>query len=90
MGGTVPGPRGGLTSTAFIEDFLAPLLHNTRQAEMLLAALRAQGFDRHARPLLLAFEAALSHRPEMLAELEPEVRGASQRVYERLIPPPQG
>lgn len=79
-----------LTSTTFIEDFLAPLLANTRQAEMLLAALRAQGFDRHARPLLLAFEAALSHRPEMLAELEPEVRGASQRVYERLIPPPQG
>jgi Flp pilus assembly protein TadD len=79
-----------LTSTTFIEDFLAPLLHNTHQAEMVLAALCAQGFDRHARPLLLAFEAALSHRPEMLAELEPEVRGASQRVYERLVPPPQG
>ncbi len=79
-----------LTNITFIEGFLAPLLHNTRQAEMLLAALRAQGFDRHARPLLLAFEAALSHRPEMLAELEPEVRGASQRVYERLLPPAQG
>lgn len=79
-----------LTSTTFIEDFLGPLLQEPRQAEMLLAALRAQGFDRHARPLLLAFEAALSQRPEMLAELEPEVRGASQRVYERLVAPPLG
>ena len=33
---------------------------------------------------------AIKDVPEMLAELEPEVRGASQRVYERLIPPPQG
>lgn len=85
-----PDLAAALTSTTFIEDFLALLLANTRQAERLLDAFRAQGFDRHARPLLLAFEAALSHRPEMLAELEPEVRGASQRVYERLVPSSQG
>ncbi len=73
-----------LVSPAFIEEFLAPSLKDAHQAETLLAALRAAGYDRHARPLLLAYEAALNNSPDMLSELEPEVQAASQRLYDRL------
>lgn len=73
-----------LVSPAFIEDFLAPSLKDAHQAETLLAALRAAGYDRHGRPLLLAYEAALRNSPDILTELEPEVQVASQRLYDRL------
>lgn len=73
-----------LVSPAFIEDFLATSLKDAHQAETLLAALRTEGYDRHARPLLLAYEAALRNNPDILTELEPEVQVASQRLYDRL------
>lgn len=73
-----------LVSPAFIEDFLASSLKDAHQAETLLAALRAAGYDRHGRPLLLAYEAAMRNSPDILTELEPEVQVASQRLYDRL------
>ncbi len=57
---------------------------DAQQGTTLLAALRAQGYERYTRPLLLAFEAALTNRPDMLAELEPEVQTAAQRMFARL------
>jgi tetratricopeptide (TPR) repeat protein len=73
-----------LVSKQFVEDFMAPVLKDAHQSEVLLVALRARGYDRYARPLLLAFEAALTNRPHMLKELEPEVQTASHRIFERL------
>jgi len=73
-----------LVSSAFIEEFLAPSLKDAHQAETLLTALRAAGYERHARPLLLAYEAALNNSPDMLSELEPEVQGAARRLHDRL------
>ena len=76
-----------LTSTHFVEDFLAAVLAQGKQATAVLDLLRELGFARHARPLLLAFEAAVSKRPDMLDELEPEVQRAAQLMFERLSVP---
>lgn len=73
-----------LASQAFVEDFLAPLLANPTQAASVLGLLHGLGYDRHARPLLLAFEAAIDGKPELLDALEPETRNAAKRMYERL------
>lgn len=73
-----------LLTPAFIEQFLAPLLANHQQATTMLAAMRDAGYDRTVRPLLLAFEAATTNKPELLAELEPEVQGAARHMFERL------
>ncbi len=73
-----------LASSCFVEDLLGRALQDKQQAGLLLSVLRRQGFELHARPLLLAFEAAIEQRPEMLSELEPEVRNAAQRLYRRL------
>lgn len=74
-----------LVSTQFIESFLSPLLKNTQHAKTVLDAMRNLGYEKYARPVLLAFEAALTNRPDMLAELEPEIQGATKHMYERLI-----
>ncbi|GAB6041831.1 tetratricopeptide repeat protein [Endothiovibrio diazotrophicus] len=79
-----PDPATALVSDPFVEGFLAPLIGARDQGAVTLAALRELGFDKPARPLLLAFEAALARRPEMLEELEPEVRTAAQRMFARL------
>lgn len=50
----------------------------------MLGLLHGVGYDRHARPLLLAFEAAIDGKPELLDALEPETRNAAKRMYERL------
>ena len=76
-----------LASTHFVEDFLAPALASHDQATVVLDLLRELSFARHARPLLLAFEAAVSKRPDMLTELEPEVQRAAQLMFERLTVP---
>lgn len=68
----------------FVEDFLAPLLANRTQAASVLGLLHGLGYDRHARPLLLAFEAAVEDKPDLLDVLEPETRNAAKRMYERL------
>lgn len=73
-----------LASQAFVERFLAPLLANPTQAASVLGLLHGLGYDRHARPLLLAFEAAIDGKPELLDALEPETRNAAKRMYERL------
>lgn len=74
-----------LASRAFIEDVLAPALADEHKASAVLGLLWGLGYDKHARPLLLAFEAAVEKRPEALEDLEPEVRAAARRMYERLI-----
>ncbi|GAB7268534.1 hypothetical protein DZS_02680 [Dickeya ananatis] len=51
----------------------------------LLSTLRELGFEKHARPLLLAFEAINENRQEMLDALEPEVQGAAKRMWKRLM-----
>jgi len=73
-----------LVSPAFVEDFLAPLLANRTQAASVLGLLHGLGYDRHARPLLLAFEAEVEDKPALLDALEPETRNAAKRMYERL------
>jgi len=74
-----------LVSTQFVESFLSPLLKNVQHAKTVLDAMRDLGYEKHARPMLLAFETALSNRPDMLAELEPEIQGATKLMYERLL-----
>ena len=76
-----------LASTHFVEDFLASALVQDDHANAVLELLRELGFATHARPLLLAFEAAVSKRPDMLTELEPEVQRAAQLMFERLSVP---
>lgn len=74
-----------LASDAFIEEVLAPALTDEHKASAVLGLLWGLGYDKHARPLLLAFEAAVEKRPEALEDLEPEVRAAARRMYQRLI-----
>lgn len=76
--------RHALVSEGFVEGFLAPLLQDKQRAASVLEIMRELGYDKHAGPLLLAFTAALEQRPEMLAELEPEVQGAALLMYKRL------
>ena len=73
-----------LTSTFFVEDFLAMVLAQGKQALAVQTILRELGFGRHARPLLLAYEAAVANRPDMLGELEPEVQVAAKHMFDRL------
>jgi tetratricopeptide (TPR) repeat protein len=73
-----------LVSKHFVEDFLTSLLAKSEQAKHVLSVLRSLDYAKHARPLVLAFEAAVEGRSEMLSELEPEVQRAAQRMYERL------
>lgn len=79
-----PDIAATLVSTQFVESFLAPLLKNSQHAKAVLDAMRELGYEKHARPMLLAFEAALSNRPNMLAELEPEIQVATKIMFERL------
>jgi tetratricopeptide (TPR) repeat protein len=72
-----------LVSEDFVEGFLALVLAGRHGAD-LLAVLRELGFEKHARPLLLAVEAAIENRADKLAELEPEIRAAAQQMFERL------
>ncbi len=74
-----------LVSTQFVELFLAPLLKNAKDAKTVLEAMRELGYEKHARPMLLAFEAAMDNRPDMLGELEPEIQGATKLMFDRLI-----
>jgi Flp pilus assembly protein TadD/DNA-binding MarR family transcriptional regulator len=73
-----------LVSTAFVEEFLAPLLTDRKKASAVFDAMRSLGYEKHARPLLLAFEAAKEKQQNMLAELEPEIRDAAKRMFDRL------
>jgi len=74
-----------LFSEEFVEGFLTPLLKNREDAEIVLEMMRKLGYEKYARPMLLAFEAALQNREDMLTELEPEIQSATMLVYKRLI-----
>ncbi|MFZ6711151.1 tetratricopeptide repeat protein [Undibacterium sp. TC9W] len=78
-----------LVSRQFIETFLAVLLKKPASALIVLNEMRSLGYERHARPLVLAFEAAIENKAEMLAELEPELQGATMHMYERLTGKPK-
>ncbi len=73
-----------LVSSQFIEGYLALLLKKPKDAGVVLVAMRESGYEKYARPMLLAFEAAITHRPEMLSELEPEIQLAAKHMYDRL------
>ena len=71
-------------SEYFVEGLLAPALATKEKATTLLDILRDLEFAKHARPLLLAFESAVSNRPRMLTEIEPELQRAAQAMFKRL------
>ncbi|MCK9388549.1 MAG: tetratricopeptide repeat protein [Sulfuritalea sp.] len=76
-----------LVSAHFVEGFLAPVLASGQGAAALLDLLRDLGYEKHARPLLLAFEAAMENCPDKLVDIEPEVQAAAQLMLERLTAP---
>ncbi|MFZ6680091.1 tetratricopeptide repeat protein [Undibacterium sp. Tian12W] len=78
-----------LVSEQFIEGFLGKLLSDSKSAIMVLTAMRNLAYEKHARPLMLAFEAAVENRADMLTEIEPELQGATMHMYERLIGKPR-
>ena len=71
-------------SPHFVEEFLVPLLANASQARTVLNLLRDLGYAAAAQPLLLALEAAVEGRRDMLDVLVPEVKKAALLMYERL------
>jgi Flp pilus assembly protein TadD/energy-coupling factor transporter ATP-binding protein EcfA2 len=83
-----PDLSAAFASTHFVEAFLAPVLKQGQHAELVLGLLREMNAEKFARPLLIAFEAALSKRPEMLVEQEPELQRAAQHMFDRLTAKP--
>ncbi|MFZ6873316.1 hypothetical protein ACO0LF_14775 [Undibacterium sp. Di27W] len=77
-----------LVSTEFVEKYLASLLKIPASATRVLDEMRKLGYDKYARPLILAFEAALEDRADMLTELAPELQGATMHMYARLTGEP--
>ncbi|MYM88069.1 tetratricopeptide repeat protein [Rugamonas sp. FT82W] len=73
-----------LVSERFVEGLLAQSLANHESAATLLATMRALGYKKYSRPLLLAFEAIIENRADMLSELEPEIQGAAKKMLKRL------
>lgn len=74
-----------LAGSGFVEGLLAPSLADEQKALAILGMLWGLGFAQYARPLLLAFEAAVTKNPESLDDLEPEVRNAAREMYQRLM-----
>lgn len=72
-------------NSVFVEEFLFRLLEHKKLAEGVLILLRNSGFDREARPLLLAFEAAISSGLQSIENLEPEVKSATLHMYRRIV-----
>lgn len=73
-----------LVSTSFVEGFLASVLQDEGKSSLVLGTMQTLGYEKYARPLLLAFEAIMTHRHEMLAVLEPEIQTAAQQMFTRL------
>ncbi|MEL7630047.1 tetratricopeptide repeat protein [Pectobacterium aroidearum] len=73
-----------LVSTSFVEGFLASVLQDEGKSSLVLDTMQTLGYEKYARPLLLAFEAIMTHRHEMLAVLEPEIQTAAQQMFTRL------
>jgi tetratricopeptide (TPR) repeat protein len=72
----------------FVEGFLTLALKQKHQATFVLDVLREMNADRFARPLLIAFEAAIEGKAANLDELEPELQRAAKLMYERLTAKP--
>lgn len=71
-------------SPNFVEGFLSALLYNESIANYVLKIMRDANLEVSAKPLLLAFEAAINSNPTALGELEPELQGAAKHMYSRL------
>ena len=74
-----------LASPAFVQGLLGQALANPRHAAAMGEMLKELGLDKTARPLLLAYEAALENQEAALDALEPEVRLAAKLLYGQLI-----
>ena len=67
------------------KDGLIKRLTKTLIEKMLDEEMSHQlGYEKYARPLLLALEAAIENCPDRLADIEPEIRRATQHMFERL------
>lgn len=73
-----------LAGDVFLDRLLVPALATADQAQTLLRILLDLGFDKIARPLLMAFEAAVLREPKSLDSLEPEVRDVAKRIHSAL------
>ncbi len=71
-------------SPAFVEGFLSALLDKEEIAKDVLEIMRDANLEVSAKPLLLAFEAAINSNPTALGDLEPELQGAAKHMYSRL------
>lgn len=74
-----------LASPAFVQGLLGQALANPKHAAAMGEMLKELGLDKTARPLLLAYEAALENQEAALDALEPEVRLAAKLLYGQLI-----
>ena len=74
-----------LASPAFVQGLLGQALANPEHAAAMGEMLKELGLDKTARPLLLAYEAALDNKEAALDALEPEVRLAAKLLYGQLI-----
>lgn len=79
-----PNTALALLEDQFIAGFLVPTLADNDAASKVFMVMRQLGYEKHARPLLLAFEAVMEHRADMLDQLEPELQDATRRMYMRL------
>lgn len=76
----VPGWTAGMI---FKYEVVAPALR-AGQGKWLLESLRELDYQTIAAPLLLALEAVLENAPELLDDIEPELRTATQALYRSL------
>lgn len=74
-----------LASPALVEGLVGQALARG-QGAILLGLLRELGFERRARPLLLALEARLAGNEDSFVEAEPEIRRAAKLLFRRLGP----
>jgi tetratricopeptide (TPR) repeat protein/energy-coupling factor transporter ATP-binding protein EcfA2 len=80
---TDQGPLSWLVGESFVENIVGRALRRGHGPQ-ILAILREANFDTIAAPLLLALDAAIDGGIEKLSTVEPEVRSAALRIFERL------
>ena len=72
-----------VVSHEFVEEFLSVILADKQQGRLVLAVLQGNNWT-SAAPLVLAFEAAVMDKSDMLDELAPEYRRAATHMFNRL------
>ncbi|WP_448110175.1 tetratricopeptide repeat protein [Pseudomonas lini] len=72
-------------SGAFVEGFLSEIVGIKAIAVEVVKILKSNGFERDAKPLLLALEAAIASDSESIDNLEPELRSATRHMFDRLV-----